>query len=75
MLQFKLRTIACVTKRRIRYNLVNFIKLIGLSLAHLFIIEKIERGKKILDILITIGVVLVVTIAYIGINALRLKKP
>jgi len=27
-----------------------------------------------LDILITIGVVLVVTIAYIGINALRLKK-
>lgn len=35
---------------------------------------KIERGKKILDILITIGVVLVVTIAYIGINALRLKK-
>ncbi len=35
---------------------------------------KIERGKKILDILITIGVVLVVVIAYIGINALRLKK-
>lgn len=27
-----------------------------------------------MDILITIGVVLVVTIAYIGINALRLKK-
>jgi len=27
-----------------------------------------------LDILITIGVVLVVTIAYIGLNALRLKK-